>query len=111
MTRYSYMSSDRLNHEQYERLVSILECLAVPAPEFGWDGLKQESRHLSSSEWKHKISTELYHIYRDLHPADIDFNMDHIEDFFDDAYVDELTSIKGWFRRMLTCCTVWVRSV
>jgi hypothetical protein len=100
------MSDDRLTIEQHDRLASILDYISVPRPELEWGGTRRESRRINSSEWKYKITMELYYLYRDLHPDDGEFTLECMTDFFDDSYVTELTSIKERFKRLITCCTV-----
>ncbi len=93
------LSDDRLTYRQYERLTDIIEYISNPRPELEWGGFKRERRRLSAQQWFDKISRELYVLYRDLYPGDVDFSRDHVEDLFDDKYIDHLTS---WRRRFFT---------
>ena len=76
------LSDNRLTYRQYERLSDIIEYISGPRPEIEWAGAKRE----------------LYTLYRDLYPEDVEFSRDHVDYIFDDNYIDHLTS---WHRRFL----------
>lgn len=89
------MASHRLTLGQYDRLENIMEYLVVSRPDLEWGGCKRESRNLSPVEWRRKLSGEIYMCYRDLYNDDRSMSMDVIDDYFDDMYVGDLTSLKN----------------
>ena len=107
---YICLDDDRLSYKQCHRLIDILSYIQSPRPELEWRGKKRESVRMSDSEWKCKLSNTLYSLYRDLYPTDV-FTRSHVDDFFDDEYVDSLLSprirLARWcskVRKFFGCC-------
>ena len=104
---YIRIDDDRLTYKQYERLMTIMDHLTPPRPELEWNGMRRESKNLTNAQWQMKLSRELYITYRDLHPND-EISRDQINDFFDDDYVNRLTSVKRrlkkWMYKKFSCC-------
>ena len=97
---YTMVDNDRLSHDQCVRLLDILDYLQVPRPELEWGGKKRESRKLTDAQWKAKLARELYTLYRDMYPRDV-ITRDHIEDFFDDNYVESIMSTRTRLKKFL----------
>ena len=97
------MSDNRLTLVQYDRLSDIVEYLSSPRPELDWGGIRRESRHMSKVEWRQRIAYELYIFYREMYPNDEEFTMELMDDFFDDAYVDNLVSFKRRIKEFFCC--------
>ena len=100
--RYAYMDDGRLTLSQFYNLTDIMEYLEFPRPELSWVGLKRERRGLSKEAWRRKISYELYEFYRIMYPNE-DFTRDHVNDFFDEAYIDNLISFRRRVRDFFCC--------
>jgi hypothetical protein len=104
---YIRIDDDRLTYKQYERLMTIMDHLTKPRPDLEWRGMRRESKNLTKPQWQMRLSRELYITYRDLHPTD-EISRDQVNDFFDDDYVDKLTSIrlrlKKWMYTRVKCC-------
>lgn len=100
--RYSYMSDNRLTLSQFYNLTDIMDYLESPRPELSWAGLKRERRGLSKAAWHRKISYELYEFYRIMYPTE-EFTPEHVDDFFDEAYIDNLVSFKQRVRDFFCC--------
>lgn len=85
---------ERLTRLQYGRLDDIMEYTTMRRPNIGWMGHKKESRHLSKEQWTTKLSLFLYRTYNDLYNTE-PISREAIDDYFDDAYVDNLLSVKA----------------
>ena len=93
----------RLTLIQYDRLSDIIEYMRGPRSELEWRGFKSERRYLTNEQWQNKLATMLYVTYNDLHPKE-PITREAIVDFFDDDYVDELTSFCKKFKIFFTKC-------
>tara|TARA_R110002073_G_scaffold57237_2_gene145642 strand:+ start:5498 stop:5815 length:318 start_codon:yes stop_codon:yes gene_type:complete len=93
----------RLTIKQARELDDIMDYIAKPRPELEWMGTKAESRYLSHKQWQVKLGTFLYVIYNDMYPTKL-INRQAVEDYFDDEYMDELTSISKRLKKFFKNC-------
>jgi hypothetical protein len=93
----------RLTLKQCRELDDIMDYITPPRPALEWLGLKAEAKYLPPKQWRIKLSTFLYVIYNDLHPNNL-INRQAIDDYFDDEYTDELTSISKRLQKFFKKC-------
>lgn len=93
----------RLTLEQYNALNDIISYMSKARPELEWRGFKVERRYLTKNQWHNKVATMLYTTYNDLYPSK-PISHEAIVDFFDDDYVNELTSFCKRFKKLFTKC-------
>ena len=99
----------RLTNKQFSRLNDILEYMQAPREELGWGGFRIERRYLSNSQWQYKLKTMLYTTYNDLYPKER-IGRQAIVDYFDDEYINELTSFCKRFKKFFTKCFSFKKS-
>ena len=93
----------RLTFKQFERLNDIMQYMQTPRPELEWNGFTRERRRLSQAQWQQVLMTMLYTIYNDLHSKE-PISRQAIADYFDDEYINELTSFCKRIKKFFTKC-------
>ena len=80
-----------------------MEYMQSPRPELEWNGFNRERRRLSQAQWHQVLMTMLYTIYNDMYPKE-PINHQAVVDYFDDDYINDLTSFCKRIKKLFTKC-------